>query len=295
MLKRKEGFAGERAFVIPQIIINMMEEDALTSSLYITDIGYYPKAEEHYRKRNSPINQYVFIYCMDGKGWFKIGNTKYDVKSNQYFIIPAGIAHEYGADSKNPWTIYWIHFKGNLAKEYAMANDYPRDVFPQSDSRISYRIDLFEEIFSTLKSGYTIDNLRYTSSLFHYYLGSLRFIQQYRKAGSVENTETDIIKKSIHYMKENIEKKLTLGEIASYTGYSVSHYSTLFREKTGHSPLAYFNLLKIEKATMLLDTTDMKINQICYKVGMEDTYYFSRIFTRLMGISPNQYRKTNKG
>ena len=96
-------------------------------------------------------------------------------------------------------------------------------------------------------------------------------------------------------MKENIEKKLTLGEIASYTGYSVSHYSTLFREKTGHSPLAYFNLLKIEKATMLLDTTDMKINQICYKVGMEDTYYFSRIFTRLMGISPNQYRKTNKG
>ena len=45
----------------------------------------------------------------------------------------------------------------------------------------------------------------------------------------------------------------------------------------------------------MLDNTDMKINQICYKVGMEDAYYFSRLFTKMMGMSPKEYRETKKG
>ncbi|MBV4004894.1 helix-turn-helix transcriptional regulator, partial [Bacteroides thetaiotaomicron] len=57
----------------------------------------------------------------------------------------------------------------------------------------------------------------------------------------------------------------------------------------------YFNLLKMQQACLLLDTTDMKINQICYKIGIEDTYYFSRLFSKIMGMSPREYRKSKKG
>ena len=71
--------------------------------------------------------------------------------------------------------------------------------------------------------------------------------------------------------------------------------SGLFKKKTGHSPLTYFNLLKIQQSCQLLDTTDMKINQICYKIGIEDTYYFSRLFSKIMGMSPREYRKSKKG
>lgn len=71
-----------------------------------------------------------------------------------------------------------------------------------------------------------------------------------------------------------MEKHLSLEEISTQIGYSPSHFSMLFKKQTGHSPLTYFNLLKMQQACLLLDTTDMKINQICYKIGIEDTYYF---------------------
>lgn len=295
MIKLKDGFSGERALVLPQIIIKMMEEDPLVSMLHITDIGYYPKAQHHFRERKEPINQYVFIYCIDGKGFYRLGGEEHTVTENQYFILPAGIPHAYGADNSAPWTIYWIHFKGALAPYYAKGATHPMDIQPERHSRISNRMNIFEEIFHTLKSGYSNENLRYASSLFHYYLGSLRYIQQYRNANTDRTEDNDVIHAAIHSMKENIEKHVTLQDMATQVGYSPSHFSNLFKKQTGHTPLAYFNLLKIQQACFMLDTTDMKLNQICYKVGIEDPYYFSRLFSKIMGMSPEKYRKAQKG
>ena len=98
MVKLKDGFTGERALVLPRIIVDKMEEDPLTSMLHITDIGYYPKAKHHFRERKEPINQYVFIYCIDGAGWYRIGNQEYTVSANQYFILPAVVPHAAASD-----------------------------------------------------------------------------------------------------------------------------------------------------------------------------------------------------
>ena len=148
-----------------------------------------------------------------------------------------------------------------------------------------------------LKNGYSNENLRYAFSMFHFYLGTLRYIQQFRNATANNDAAEDenVSELAIHYMKENMEKHLSLQDIADQIGYSPSHFSLLFKKKTGHSPLTYFNLLKIQHACFLLDTTDMKINQICYKIGIEDTYYFSRLFSKIMGMSPREYRKSKKG
>jgi AraC-like DNA-binding protein len=295
MLKQKDGFHGERSLMMPKMIMEMVEQDPLVSMLHITDIGYYPHAEHHYRERREPIDQYVYIYCVDGAGWYQIGDKRYDVGENQYFILPAGVPHAYGADEDNPWTIYWIHFRGELAPYYAKDATGPMDVKPGLHSRIHNRIDLFEEIFNTLSSGFSNENLRYVSSLFHYYLGSLRYINQYREAGENNEDNENMVGATIHYMKENIEKHLTLKEISDYTGYSASYISMMFKQDTGHSPLAYLNLLKIQQACELLDTTKMKVNQICYKIGIDDAYYFSRLFSKTMGMSPKEYREMKKG
>lgn len=220
----------------------------------------------------------------------------YGISSNQYFILPAGEPHIYGADADNPWTIYWIHFKGRLAAEFSRQAVTPIEISSGIDSRISYRIDLFEEMFHTLELGYSRENLLYACSIFYHYLGTLRFMQPYCNGGGIgDSSLKDIVDIAIHFMKENIEKRLSLEEIARSTGYSPSYFSVLFSQRTGYPPLTYFNQLKIQKACQLLDFTDMKVNQVCYKVGIEDSYYFSRLFRKVMGMSPIAYKRMKKG
>ena len=67
------------------------------------------------------------------------------------------------------------------------------------------------------------------------------------------------------------------------------------RQRSGYSPKAYFNQIKLQEACQLLDFTGMKINQICYKIGIEDCYYFSRLFSKVMGMSPRKYKMSKKG
>lgn len=293
-MKIKDGFVGERSIVLPYTVIRMIEGDPVASSLFITDIGYYPKAKYHYRKRDEAISEFVFIYCVDGKGWYSVKNRRYDVHRDQYFILPAGEPHVYASDEDDPWTIYWIHFRGELAQYYVTNIHSPFDVTPTKKSRILNRINLFEEIFQSLDHSYAIENIRYAMATFQHYLASLRYIQQYREAVANADISKDVVSMAIHYFEENIEHEITLKSVSDFVGKSPSHLSSVFKEKIGYSPLNYFTLLKIKKACEMLDNSGMKINQISLKLGYEDPYYFSRQFSKVMGMSPKSYRSRIK-
>lgn len=286
----KEGFTGERSIVLPPMTIETEASDPLVSSLYITDIGYYPNAKSHFRERKEPIGEYVLIYCMEGKGWFSVKGNTYQVHENQFFILPPDCPHAYGADKHRPWTIYWIHFRGEHAAFYSEGSLTPQDIQPAINSRISERNHIFEDIFSTLERNTDLESLRYASSLLHYYLASMRYLRLYRQETSAGS---DVIAAAIHFMEEHIEKRLTISDLARFTGFSSSHFSRLFNLQMGQSPLAYFNRMKIDRACQLLLNTDMHINQICHLVGIDDNYYFSRLFSKQMGCSPKQYRNKN--
>ena len=125
----------------------------------------------------------------------------------------------------------------------------------------------------------------------------MRFLKQYRGMESKKDNKLayeDVVAQTVHYMKENLELHVTLSQMAEYVGYSVPRFCEIFRSATGHSVLGYFNLLKIQSACRMLDDTSMKINQICCKVGIEDCYYFTRLFTQIMGMSPRKYRNREK-
>jgi AraC-like DNA-binding protein len=291
MIRRKEGFQGERMVVLPPRVIETEEQDPLTSSLYITDIGHYPMAEHHYRERREAIDQYVLIYCVDGSGWYRLGSKEYTVGRDQYFILPAGMPHAYGACEGECWTIYWVHFKGAHAAIYAEGAQTPHNIEVTLNSRIADRISVFDESLSTLSAGDALPNLRYASSLLHYFLASMSFLKLYRNATSTADGEHDIVDAAIHFMQENVERRITLNDMLTYVGYSASHFSSLFRKHTGCSPLSYFNRLKMEYAGRLLRNTDLPVNKICFKVGFDDSFYFSRLFSKTMGMSPTKYRE----
>lgn len=99
-----------------------------------------------------------------------------------------------------------------------------------------------------------------------------------------------VIRSAIGYMKEHLQEKITLGEIAQYCYLSTYHFSHLFKKEVGMSFVDFLNKLRIEKAVHFLETTDLPIKLIAARTGFQDTNYFSRKFKMVTNLSPTEYR-----
>ncbi|MFV0566452.1 MAG: AraC family transcriptional regulator [Flavobacteriaceae bacterium] len=290
---KTELFTTKKAIVLPRSIIGELEENELTKSLLVTDIGYYSKAKGHYRHRKNGSLEYILMYCVDGKGWVEIDGKRQAILKNDYIILTPKIPHRYGSDNHNPWSIYWIHFIGNKAHCFINKPNEKVEIDLASNARFSDRILLFEEIFNNLEMGYGIENLEYANICLWHMLGSLRYLSQFRKI--TELNKQDRIETSIRYMKDNISKKITLKTLSENVGLSASQFSLLFKRKTMRSPMDYLMHLRIQQASRLLDFSSLKINEIAAQVGYPDPFYFSRMFSKVMGKSPKAYRNFKKG
>ncbi|WP_029276759.1 AraC family transcriptional regulator [Pedobacter borealis] len=287
---KKDGFEGQRAIVIPRTILQKFcIGNKLINKCFITDIGYYPKASLHFRERTHGAEQNILIYCVDGKGTIKINKAFHEISSGDFIFIPRGQAHSYKTDPENPWTIYWCHFKGEQADEIIelAARKYgsPKSYVSFSDDRIN----LFDSLYQTLESGYGFDNLSYVNLRFPQFLSSFLFVDKFEQ--SPKTASEDLIELSFRYMQDNLDRILTLEMIAENVNISASHFSAIFKKRTGFPPIEYLNHLKIQKACQFLQFTDLRIKEIAFKIGLEDQYYFSRLFNKVMGISPTQYRE----
>lgn len=103
--------------------------------------------------------------------------------------------------------------------------------------------------------------------------------------------ENDPVAQSINFMLENLGRKLRLDDLALAVDLSASHFSRLFQARTSHSPIDYFIQLKVQNACRLLDNYSWLISDVAREAGFEDQFYFSRVFHKVMGMSPANYRK----
>ena len=261
--------------------------------MFVTDIGFYSKAYHHYRARKTGSSQNILIYCIDGEGWFDISNKRQVLKKNQYVIISANTPHKYGSNNLDPWSIYWIHFSGLKSHLFVNHPNQKIEINLASNSRFRDRILLFDEIYNNLEIGYGMDNLEYANICLWHMLGSFRYLSQFRKIN--EYNQQDKIAKSIRFMRTNMNKKLSLEDLADHCGLSVSQFCLLFKKKTTRTPLDYLTHLKIQNASRLLDFTDLRVSEIANKTGYSDPFYFSRVFSKIMGLSPKEYRSLKKG
>jgi len=263
----------------------------VTRQIYITDIGYYPKAEFHYAERPAGISQHIIIYCVEGTGWLEINKKRIDVNPSEFIIIPANIPHRYGAGANKPWTIYWVHFKGELAAYIVELILNNSENYKPNLSYNDQRIQLFDDIYKNLEKGYSGDALRYVNMIFSHFLSSLIYEEKFND--TEQKKDRNIVALTIELMQKKIHSVIKLSEFAGFANLSVSHFSAIFKAKTGYSPIEYFNHLKIQKACQYLSFTNMSVKELAMSLGMEDQYYFSRMFTKLMGTSPTGYRKKN--
>ncbi|WP_034040890.1 AraC family transcriptional regulator [Wocania ichthyoenteri] len=284
--KIKEGFIGQKMITIPPNIRKEIVANSLISDFYLTAIGYYPHAIHHDRKRKFGCKEYIWLYCTEGSGEVVINNKNFELIPNTYIIIPPGISHHYKSSEKQPWTIYWAHFFGE--KSDILYSRYLDEVkmhvgkIPLNESRLKKMIEMID----TLENNFESKNIEITNINFYHLLSSII----YHIEPSPSFLNTDPISQSITFLNKHIKEIFKVEDLALQQNLSVSRYTELFKKKTGFSPIKYFNNIKIQKSCQYLYFTDLTIKEISLKVGFKDQYYFSRAFSKLIGMPPSKYK-----
>ncbi|MDD2956935.1 MAG: response regulator [Lachnospiraceae bacterium] len=108
----------------------------------------------------------------------------------------------------------------------------------------------------------------------------------------IEKQKNCSVRRALAYMKENSDKKLSLGELADYVGLSAAHLSRLLKKETGKNFVDINNEFKIEKSLELLKEGKYKIYEISNIVGIDNYAYFYQLFKKITGKSPKEYQNS---
>ncbi|MGN7359816.1 response regulator [Paenibacillus sp. SAF-054] len=98
------------------------------------------------------------------------------------------------------------------------------------------------------------------------------------------------VNKIMDYIQQNYDQDITLKSLARYVMMGENYVSALFKKKTGETLIHYLHRTRVEKAIEYLTTTDLPVNRICQNVGFMNDNYFIKIFKRMTGTTPSQYR-----
>jgi AraC-like DNA-binding protein len=270
-------------FLVPQFLCELLRTHALSADCHPLALGYYPAARGHRMVRQHHPN-HLLIHCVDGVGEVQVAGARYPVRAGDLVVLPAGQAHAYQADAQDPWSIYWVHYDGALAAEFTafLQAGAPVVTMPSSPGLTAE----FESLLGLRHAGFALPAFVHGACRLKALLTGLggRIARASRNAGSMDLRALDAL------MQRRIDGSLNLDELAQAAHLSKFHFVRRFRELTGHTPIQHFIYLKMQHACRLLDGSHAPVKRVAAQVGYEDPCYFSRLFKRVIGISPQQYR-----
>lgn len=274
-------------FIVPQALVTAMMHDPLCRDLYPTAFGYYPQARGHAAER--PVHDdNLLIYCVRGRAALTAEDREWTVHGGQVVVLRQGLAHRYRADDEDPWTIYWVHFAGSRAADYLRRSDgAPFDVVTN--------VGILTKVMTDFADLLDARHSTYPQAAFVHAANNLKQLVCYLAIPRPEAAEADMVDRANALMLERLAFGITLDELADEVHLSKHHFVRRYRALTGTTPLARFNQLRIHRACQLLDGTPHRVSRIADQLGFDDPYYFSRLFRRVVGLSPSEYRRVRRG
>jgi len=275
-------------FLTPAFLLEQLHRHPLTRDCYPTAMGYYPQARGH-RMRRSRHDDNLLLYCVDGAGRLRVDEARYPIGAGDLMLLPQGLAHSYTAATSQPWTLYWVHFQGVSSRIFTEYLGY-------RDKRPVVRVGLAPALAASFHSLLAVGKTGYSSGAFINAANQLRHLftqfaleANREQAAHPAGLDLETIEA---YMQDNIHRSLELDDLAAVAHLSKYHFSNRYRELTGYSPIKHFLHMKIEYACQLLDSSEMSVKAIAAATGYQDALYFSRLFRKIMGLSPRSYRSS---
>lgn len=254
------------------------------------NVAYPPNKESHPNLFKSvavgrTLNEYQIIYITSGRGLFQTEEREYAVTPGTVMIVFPGMEHRYRPDYDVGWTEYWVGFRGSYAESLCRAGFL-------SPTRPVFRLGLqnsiltiFNQIFELVSNQAPLYQIRASSQILVLIAEILAF-----ERGAVQHGHSQrLVERMKFYMEENIYGEINLNKMAGMLGVSSSHLNEAFKAYTSMTPYQYFISIKIHKAKELIDSGELSIKEIAYRLGFKDQYYFSRLFKKKTGITPSRW------
>jgi AraC family transcriptional regulator of arabinose operon len=275
---------------IPRDVIDTRLRTRLLEDMLVVSSGFRCGHNRNigYNVVRNPGEEYLVKYCVNGYGWLEVQGVKYTVGPGDVIICENHVPHKYGADTGNPWSVYWSYFAGRSA------SDYYKCMNPANDNHVfhigydSFVGQMFDSIITVMEKGYASHYMVHASNMLKLILSHMVIGLEH---STRKNKKENELEKIVQFMLDNVDKQITLEHMAAGTNFSKDHFIKIFRRRFGYTPMDYFIRMKMQKACELLATTDYSISRIAETLGYADCYYLSRLFKSKTGSSPRQFRK----
>ena len=275
-------------FFVPDFIVALFTENVLCKDLYPLRFGYYPKAQGHNMVRDEHHGDHLLIYCLDGEADLVVEGRHHKVSKGCLVLLPKDSLHSYSANKSNPWTIFWIHFDGELSQAYLDNLNYSFETPIIRLGVLPRLVSGFESLLAVSASGFGQKVYIHIANHLKQLLTYIAIQIPKAKAGESKSLNLD----EVHgLMQHNLHGQIDLDLLAAKVNLSKYYFSKKYKELTGRSPIQHFIHLKMEHACYLLDVSTQHVNEIARELGYDDAYYFSRLFKKVVGMSPSEYKR----
>lgn len=272
---------------------DFMDRHLAESNLQQTDLFVYQcgalYCENGHAYGPAVRDHYLIHYIHSGKGIFKVGDTIYHLSAGSGFLICPDIITYYKADDNNPWHYSWVGFHGKKVESYlkdaGLTQSNPIFTYDQDDFISNCFLEMNSAYY--LKRGGEIKRFAYLFLFLH------KLVQMNPEGlyyDSADDRRDKYVTMALYYIEMNYMQKITVGSISQHVGLNRSYLGVIFKNALNMSIQEYLTSFRIRKACELLPNEELSIANISRTIGYTDPLLFSKVFKKLKGSSPKEYR-----
>lgn len=237
------------------------------------------------------LDGYKLVFIVRGSGYVEQeGTERQKLHEGDMFVLFPRVRHYYYADPDDPWELIWTFFSGSICAEtlasigVSVKECVVRSVMNSSIYRTHTR--LLRGMQDTTDSS----NLKATGYMYVLFAQIKAGIESNQQR-VVEHSRESVVEKAASFVEQNYYMPLDVDALCDHVNYSRSYLSRAFRQEMNSTIPEFITSVRIRNAKLLLEETDLSIKEVACSVGVEDSFYFSKIFKKATGVSPSAYKK----